>query len=152
MYKEFLNFVQTRKEKRAKTWEENARNFNERVNKKILDIRTKVKGRMERLVKATGVSMTDVEHDFLRDQCEDRLQYCDSFVDRKWKKAMERKRKEIEAQEKLFKKDKNDQEALDRSTELVTDNQENEQVDEEKGKRKCRGKKEDSEFLPDKKL
>ena len=36
LYKEFLNFVQTRKEKRTNTWEEKAKKFNERVNKKTL--------------------------------------------------------------------------------------------------------------------
>ncbi|KAK6171675.1 hypothetical protein SNE40_018117 [Patella caerulea] len=45
--------------------------------------------------------MTDREYAFLKDQREARNMYCESFVDRKWTKTMERRRYDLQAIERM---------------------------------------------------
>ena len=44
---------------------------------------------------AYGVKMTTQGYEFLKDQREARVMFCEDFVDRKWSKRMERRRKDV---------------------------------------------------------
>lgn len=51
-----------------------------------------------------GAKMTDEEFEFLEDQRNERKMYCESFVDKKWNKVMERRRHDLQALEKMANK------------------------------------------------
>ena len=45
------------------------------------------------------LKMTDMEYKFVGDQRSDRKMICEVFIDRKWKKTMTRKRKDLQSLE-----------------------------------------------------
>lgn len=45
--------------------------------------------------------MTNMEWDFLKDQRGQRKMYCEDFVDQKWMKTMERRRRDMQALDRM---------------------------------------------------
>ena len=100
LYGQFISLIQTRKQRQNKSYEEKAAKFNNE-SKHLFDIFCTDTETRKKLEHMHGVKMTEMEWKFLDDQRSERKMYCENFVDKKWMKTMERRRKEVQSLETL---------------------------------------------------
>ena len=80
LYKELLNLVQCRKERRNEKYQERVEIFNDNAMK-LFDIFCEDEICRKKLEQLHGVKMTDDEWRYLEDQRSARVGFCDGFVD-----------------------------------------------------------------------
>ncbi|XP_041369932.1 uncharacterized protein LOC121383900 [Gigantopelta aegis] len=100
---EFTNLIQTSKSRRNESYYEKVRQFNENRDK-LFDIFCEDQDSRKRLENAYGVNMMGNEWAFLTDQRNQRIMYCEHFVDRKWENTMERRRYDLQSLERMREK------------------------------------------------
>ena len=104
LYVKFTKLIQTRAERRNQTFQAKAKLFNEDTMK-IFDIYCEDDASRKRLERVFGVKMTQEEFDFLHEQGGERKMFCESFVDRKWSKTTDRRRKDMQSLDQIRKSD-----------------------------------------------
>ena len=100
LYADFISLLQTRKSRRNANYEIKVADFNKQCQG-LFDIFCEHAHRRKHLENEYGVKMSQHEWDFLEDQRNMRLMYCDNFVDRKWEKTMQRRRYDQNTLEKM---------------------------------------------------
>lgn len=100
LYEEFISLVQTRKQRQNENYFSKIEAFNKQ-GEEIFDVFCKDTEVRKKLEQQHGVKMGDMEWDFLKDQRMDRKMYCEDFVDQKWMKTMERRKKDLHSLEKM---------------------------------------------------
>ena len=126
LYETFQTLLQTRQKRRTKSWQEKVTKFNEDVAKNLFDISTSDPQRIIQLSEKHDIKIGGEEKIFLKDQQTERKGYCDTFVDRKWDRAMKRKLKEQDAMDRSRSKD----ESFNRSVRWSDIDTENDSSDE----------------------
>ena len=101
LYNKFRTLTNTTRARRTdKWWEQTVKPFVKHLEKGF-DIRARDETAIKKQEAMHGVKETEEERAFYLDQiCGERKLVCDSFVDRKWQKTEQRKRKERENQDK----------------------------------------------------
>ena len=92
LYMEFISLCQTRKGRQNKRYFQNVEDLNKQAEQ-MFDVFCRdevVRKQFERL---HGLKITDMEFKFLNDPRFDRKMFCEDFVDRKWMKTMDRKKR-----------------------------------------------------------
>jgi hypothetical protein len=92
LYEEFVSLVQTRKQRQNENYFSKIEAFNKQ-GEEIFDVFCKDTEVRRKLEQQHDVKMGDMEWDFLKDQRMDRKMYCEDFVDQKWTKTMERRKR-----------------------------------------------------------
>lgn len=100
LYGEFLTLMQTRKQRQTGNFLSRVDEFNLRADQ-VLDVFCEDAAVRMKLEEKHGVKMSDMEWEFLKDQRNERKMYCEDFVDQKWMKTMERRRKELQCLERM---------------------------------------------------
>jgi len=96
LYAVFMNKYQTRKDRKNQKYFESVEKFNDDCLK-LFDIYCEDEITRKRLETFHGVKMTAIEVDFLEDQRSSRIMYCETFIDTKWTKTMERRRQDMQS-------------------------------------------------------
>ncbi|CAH1261889.1 Hypp2477 [Branchiostoma lanceolatum] len=121
-YEEFVTLLQTRKQRRNDQFFKKAEAFNNKAHE-LFDVFCQDSAVLKSLEKKHGVTMTDMEWEFLADQRTERKMYCEDFVDRKWMKAMERRQRDMQALDKMREDARREQE----QNKLVASSQDSEE-------------------------
>ena len=100
LYADFILLLQTRKNRLNTNYEKKVADFNTQCQH-IFDVFCEDSNRRKNLENEYGVKMSQQEWDFLEDQRNDRLMYCEQFVDRKWEKTMQRRHYDQQTLERM---------------------------------------------------
>jgi hypothetical protein len=100
LYAEFVNLLQTRKQRQNEKFQAKVDTFNKEAET-VFDVFCKESIIRKKLEERHGVKMTEMEWTFLEDQRKERKMYCEDFVDKKWAKTMERRRKDLQSLERM---------------------------------------------------
>ena len=96
LHDEYKKLVSAPKSRRNSSWKEKVSAFHSRVSSTLFDIVAREDRRRSQEAHY-GVKMSNDEFRFLDDQRRERKMFCDSVVDRQWKKTAERKAREEES-------------------------------------------------------
>lgn len=95
-----MNLYQTRKQRQNDKFVKRAEAFSSQALE-VLHVFLHDPAVLKRLELKHGVKMTNMEWDFLKDQRGQRKMYCEDFVDQKWMKTMERRRRDMQALDRM---------------------------------------------------
>ena len=96
LHAEYKKLISWPKSARNSSWKAKVSAFHSRVSSTLFDIAAREDRRRSQEAHY-GVKMSNDEFRFLDDQRRERKMFCDSAVDRQWKKTAERKAREEES-------------------------------------------------------